>query len=136
MLLRHRSELHEHVCKPCDKFHVAQVQVQEVLINTLREKDKEEFQDRENLLKQNYLTVADSMKHQQEGKIKGQIENIDKTQRDIQGCGSGAAGHGVDLAQWVQQTNVRSGYNLSSHKHHIRYCIFGCSGFVCHYHLH
>jgi hypothetical protein len=102
-----------HVCKPCDRLHVVQNQVQEALVDVLRTRDKAEFSNKEDLLSQNFLTVADSMRHLQDRKTKGQIENINRTQKDIQGCGSGAAGHGVNLAQWVQQARVRSGHDVS-----------------------
>ena len=78
-----------------------------------------EFENREDVLKQNYLTAADRIKIQQEEKIKARLSSLTAAQQDITGSGAGAAGHGVELETWIFQTQVQTDGNSAHINDHL-----------------
>ena len=78
-----------------------------------------EFENREDVLKQNYLTAADRIKIQQEEKIKARLSSLTAAQQDITGGGAGAAGHGVELETWIFQTQVQTDGNSAHINDHL-----------------
>lgn len=88
-----------------------QLDVQEQVLNRLKEYETAEFQPEQPHYQkgQQKLTIIDAIQRRQTQQAKLQLSCLESTQKDITSSGAGAAGHGVDLEKWIHKTRVKAG---------------------------
>lgn len=85
-----------------------EVEVQACLGQILKDQKQKDYSERD-LKSQTKLTVMDSISRRQESLAKSSLTSMGRAGKDLTGVRAGAAGHGAELLQFVQKTDVHVG---------------------------